>query len=190
VAAVAIYPAQMTVQEFEVYPFPDGKVELVRGEPRVMPPAETPHGMVQMNLLRRLIPFVYERKLGYLFNDGHGYELLALPRTVRNPDMAFIRSSRIPPEGVTRGFFKGAPDLVVEVLSPSESASDLQEKIDDYFAAGTEEIWVIDPIRRRARIVSADAPTRSYRTDESLTGSAVLPGFQIAVAALFEGLAP
>lgn len=189
-ATVATYPAQMTVEEFEVYPFPDGKIELVRGEPRVMPPAEIPHGHVQMNLLRRLIPFVYERKLGHLFTDGHGYVLLALPRTVRNPDTAFVRASRMSPKGAKPGFFKGAPDMVVEVLSPFESASDLQEKIDDYFASGTEEIWVIDPRRRTARILSVGGQVQSFRAEESFTGSAVLPGFQMAVAELFEGLAP
>ena len=189
-SAVATYPEQMTVEEFEAFPFPDGKIELVRGEPRVMPPAETPHGWVQMNLLRRLIPFVYERKVGHLVTDGHGYVLLALPRTVRNPDMAFIRASRMSPKGAKPGFFKGAPDMVVEVLSPSESASELQEKIDDYFASGTEEIWVIDPRRRNARILSADGRLRAFQPDGLLEGSTVLPGFQMEVAALFDGLAP
>ena len=188
--AVTAYPEQMTVEEFETYPFPDGKIELVRGEPRVMPPAAIPHGQVQMNLLRRLIPFVYDRRLGHLFTDGHGYELLALPRTVRNPDMAFVRANRIPPEGVKPGFFKGAPDLIVEVLSPSERAWELQEKINDYFASGTEEIWVIDPKRRSVMAVQLVAAVRTFDTTATFEGSTVLPGFQIEVAALFEGLAP
>lgn len=186
---VTAHPAFMTVEEFESFNFPEGKVELVRGEPRVMSPAGAPHAVVASNLLRHLLPFVHDHRLGQVFGDGLGYELIALPHTVRNPDASFVRASRLPPGGFTRGFLKMPPDLVVEVLSPSEAAWELEEKLDDYRAAGTPLIWVIDPKRRTVMVVSGDAPTRWIRADETLDGGDVVPGFRCRVSELFEGLA-
>ena len=190
-SSVITYPASMTVAEFEVYPFPDGKVELVRGEPRVMSPAGGGHGVVQGNLSSLLQPFVREHRLGRVFNDGVGFELIKLPRTVRNPDLSFVRSGRLPAGGVgRRGFLKMAPDLSVEVLSPDESAAELQEKIDDYQASGTPLIWVIDPDRCTVRVLQRYAQERVLGADETLDGGDVIPGFTCPVSELFEGLAP
>lgn len=188
-SVVTAYPAFMTVAEFEEYSFPDGKVELVRGEPRVMPPAGAPHGGVQSNLLGLLLPFVNEHRLGRVFTDGLGYELIKLPHTVRNPDASFVRAERLPAGGLQRGFLKVAPDLIVEVLSPSEQAWELEEKLEDYRLAGTPLMWVIDPNRRTVMVVSRDAPLRWLRADDLLDGGDVIPGFQCRVAELFEGLA-
>jgi Uma2 family endonuclease len=180
----------MTADEFLVHEFPDGKVELVRGEPRVNPPAGAPHGVVASNLLRHLIRHVDDHDLGRVFGDGVGYELLVLPHTVRAPDVSFIRTGRMPAEGVRRGFMKMAPDLAVEVLSPSETASELAEKLDDYRAAQTPLIWVIDPERRDVTIMPRDKPVRLVKIGDTLDGDDVLPGFRMAVVDLFLGLAP
>ena len=188
-AAVSAYPAYMTVEEFAEYPFPDGKVELVRGEPRVMPPAGAPHGRVQSNLARLLLPFVHEHRLGWVFNDGLGIELMALPRTVRNPDLSFVRASRLPRGGVSQGFLKVPPDLAVEVLSPSETKRDVEDKLADYRACGTVLLWVIDPKRRTVTVLSGDEPARVLTIDDTLDGGDVIPGFSCRVAELFEGLA-
>ena len=187
---VAAFPRQMTVEEFEAYPFPDGKVELVRGEPRIMPPAGASHAGIESNVVGMLIPFVNERRLGRVFTDGLGYELIALPRTVRNPDASFVRADRLPSQGLERGFLRMAPDLAVEVLSPTETASALQEKLDDYRSAGTSLLWVIDPTRRAINVVSHDAPARWLHDDDILDGGNVLPGFQCPISALFDGIAP
>jgi Uma2 family endonuclease len=190
VSSVA-YPSFMTVEEFETYPFPDGKVELVRGEPRVMSPAGGGHGVVQGNLSRLLLPFVHQQRLGRVFNDGVGFELIALPRTVRNPDLSFVRSDRLPSQGIRRrGFLKMAPDLAVEILSPDESAAELQEKVDDYQASGTPLIWVIDPERYTVRVLQLYGQERVLGADETLDGGDVIPGFTCPVWELFEGLAP
>ena len=179
----------MTVDEFLEYPFPNGKVELVRGEPRVSEPAGGRHGWVLSNLARLFYRYLDTHPVGRFFNDGVGYELRALPRTVRSPDASFIRAEHLPPEGVGPGFLKMAPDLAVEVLSPSEPAGELEEKLDDYRAAGTPLIWVIDPERRTVMIVSADAPVRWLRADDALDAGDIVPGFSCKVTELFEGLA-
>ena len=84
---------------------------------------------------------------------------------------------------------KLAPDLAVEVLSPSETASELEEKLDDYLVSGTRLIWIVNPVRRTVMVVSNDAPVRWLREGETLDGGAVVPGFSCAVAEIFEGIA-
>jgi Uma2 family endonuclease len=127
--------------------------------------------------------------LGRVFSDGVGYELLRLPHTVRVPDGSFVRADRLPAEGIGPGLLKLAPDLAVEVLSPSETASDLEEKLDDYTAAGTPLIWVVDPVRRTVMVVAADAAVRWLREPDTLDAGGVIPGFSCAVSAIFEGIA-
>ena len=179
----------MTPDEFLVHSLPDGKAELVRGELRVTPPAGGPHGRVATNLVIQLSKYLDGRGLGWVYADGVGYQLLELPRTVRSPDASFVRAHRLPQDGIGPGFLKLAPDLAVEVLSPNESASELEEKLDDYRACGTPLLWVIDPARRTVMIVASDAPVRWLREADTLSGGSVVPGFSCGVAELFEGIA-
>lgn len=179
----------MTVEEFLEHPTPEGKAELVRGELRVTPPAGGPHGAAGSNLLFMLTAYVRQHALGRAFGDGVGYQLLRLPHTVRVPDASYVRADRLPEEGIGPGLLKLAPDLAVEVLSPSETASDLEEKLDDFTVAGTPLIWVIDPIRRTVRVIDRSAPVQWLREGDSLYGGNVVPGFSCAVTDIFEGIA-
>ena len=179
----------MTPDEFLVCSVPDGRAELVRGELRVTPPHGGPHGRAATNVVVLLSAYVEPRGLGWVFADGAGYLLLELPRTVRSPDASFVRADRLPAEGVGPGFLKVAPDIAVEVLSPSESASELEEKLDDYRACGTPLIWIVDTVRRSVMVVASDAPVRSLREGDTLAGGDVIPGFTCEVAGLFKGIA-
>jgi Uma2 family endonuclease len=183
-------PAAMllTVEEFLNLSLPDGKAELVRGELRMSPPPGAPHGMAATNLLLALGVHVRQRQLGHAFGDSFGYELVRLPRTVRVPDVSFVRADRLPEQGVGPGLLKLAPDLAVEVLSPSETASDLEEKLDDYARAGTPLIWVVDPVRRTVMVIPADQPARWVREGDVIDGGTVIPGFVIPLSAIFEGI--
>ena len=179
----------MTADEFLVHSVPDGKAELVRGELRVTPPPGAPHGVAAINLIFLLGVHARQRELGRVFGDGFGYELLRLPRTVRVPDGSFVRADRLPEAGIGPGLLRLAPDLAIEVLSPTETASELEEKLDDYLVSGTPLIWVVDPVRRTVMIVSADAPVRWLREGDTLDGGGVIPGFACAVSDIFEGIA-
>lgn len=192
----------LTAEEFLSVPSDDGvRQELVRGEVRHVSAAGGAHGRVGANLYDALMPFVRSRRLGTCFFDGTGFLLplpLALQRrspdgaprdTVRSPDVAFVRRARVPAGGFGPGWVPLAPDLAVEVLSPSETASDTQEKLADYRAAGTELLWVADPARRLVTVYASDAPTRWLREGEVLEGGAVVPGFALPVTALFEDVA-
>ena len=182
-------PMSMTVEEFLASSVPDGKAELVRGELRVTPPPGAPHGVAGSNLVFMLTTYVRRHRLGRVFGDSFGYELVRLPRTVRVPDGSFVRAERLPPEGIGPGLLKFAPDLAIEVLSPGESASELEEKLDDYLYSGTQLTWVVDPARRTVMIVAADAPVRWLRESETLDGGKVVSGFTCAVSDIFEGIA-
>ena len=185
-----VSPVSMTAEEFLAYPVEDAKAELVRGELRVSPPAGGPHGVAAGNLFLALGAYVRTHGLGRVFGDGFGYELLRLPRTVRVPDGSYVRAERLPPDGIGPGLLKLAPDLAIEVLSPSETASELEEKLDDYLVSGTPLIWVVDPVRRTVMIVSSDAPIRWLREGDTLEAGAVIPGFTCPVSEIFDGIAP
>jgi Uma2 family endonuclease len=179
----------MTAEEFLTQSVPEGKAELVRGELRVTPPPGGPHAVAESNLVRVLWAYVGQHALGRVFTDSTGYELVRLPHTVRVPDVSFVQAGRLPAEGVGPGLFTMAPDLAVEVLSPSETASELEEKLSDYAIAGTPLVWVVDPIHRTVRVLAADAPVKWLREGETLDGGTVLPGFSCAVVDVFDGIA-
>jgi Uma2 family endonuclease len=181
--------ATLTVPEFAVHPAAAGASELVAGEIRMMAPASGAHGAVAGAIFAAVNAFVEQRQLGVCFPDNTGFALPGIENTVRSPDMAFVRGDRLPADGLSSGFVELAPDLVVEVLSPTETASDLEEKLRDYLASGTTLAWVIDPAKRVIIVRAADAPVRWLLADDLLEGGPVLPGFSIPVAGLFARLA-
>jgi Uma2 family endonuclease len=84
-----------------------------------------------------------------------------------------------------RGFFQGHPDLAVEVLSPDDSASEVLDKIEDWLAAGTQSVWIVDPRRKTISIHRSTAPVRVYHESEEITDEPLLPGFRLRVADVF-----
>lgn len=156
-------------------------------KPRRAPGA--PHGSAAINLVVMLAVHVKANGLGRVFGDSFGYILTQLPHTVRAPDLSFVRADRLPPEGIGPGLLRFAPDLAVEVLSPSESASELEEKLADYTTAGTRLIWVVDPARRTVMILDQSRPVRWLQESDVLEGGEVVPGFTCRVAEIFEGIA-
>jgi len=119
-----------------------------------------------------------------------GYQCFPLhPGRVRRPDVSSIRADRLPaPDRRAAGFILVRPDLAVEVVSPTDRAYDLREKLDDYRDAGIPLVWVVYPPSRRIHILRADGSTAEVGPDDELTGEAVLPGFRCRVADLFAGL--
>ena len=163
--------------------------ELVRGEVRPMSPAGIRHHVIAGNLFAALLRYVQGHPIGRVLMDNAGFRLPipdAEDDTVRSPDVAFVSFERMP--DVPVGFAPVAPDLAVEVLSPGDTVRDLDERMDDYFAAGTRAVWVIDPDRRTAAQHSTTAPTRRLREGDTLDGADVVPGFTLPVRALFDGL--
>jgi Uma2 family endonuclease len=180
----------MSVEEFEALAptLPDGKAELVRGEVRLMSPASPIHGVVATNVAILVGQFVRSRRIGLVLADNTGFTLVDLPRTVRSPDGAWFSPERLALGAITERFGRVCPDLVVEVLSPDETARELQEKLDDYWAAGAREAWVFDPRRRTVTVKRPGEPDRVLQESDTLSDT-VVPGFSCLVAEFFEGIA-
>ena len=180
----------MTAEEFLLYPLPDGKAELVRGELRVIPPAGGPHGTAATNLLFMLGTHARQQRSWSRIRptaSGMSSCVFRAPFVCRT--LSFVRADRLPEGGIGPGLLKLAPDLAVEVLSPSETASELEEKLDDYTIAGTPLVWVVDPVRRTVMIVAINAPVRWLREGDTLDGGDVIAGFACEVSDIFEGIA-
>jgi Uma2 family endonuclease len=179
----------LTADEFLRHPAANRPSELVRGEVREMTPAGGAHGVIAAAVFRALDRFVEENHLGICFSDNTGFALAGVENTVRSPDAAFVRADRLPAAGIGSGWMTVAPDLVVEIVSPNETDSELEEKLRDYRVAGTMLAWVIDPIAGTVSVQSSSAPEVLLSESDTLYGGDVLPGFEMPVSSLFERLA-
>jgi Uma2 family endonuclease len=177
-------PARFVTAE-ELLQYPDSRYsELVRGVPHVCEPPGGVHGRIAGRMVARLGDYVDRLGLGTVMVEA-GYVLQRAPDTVRGPDVSFISAARLPPERIPEQFIPGAPDLAVEILSPSSRWTDVEERITDYLDAGTRLVWVIDPRERRAIVRYPDRPPKFVATGGSLDGEDVVHGFALSLAELF-----
>jgi len=171
----------------DLFTLPDDgfRYELVKGELRRMPPSGGEHGVVVVNFTVLIGQFVKANALGAVFGAETGFRLASNPDTVRAPDLAFVRRERIPEGGIPRDFWPGAPDLAVEVVSPSDRYTDIEEKTQDWLDAGTRMVVVVNP--RNRTIVVYRSRTDVIRLTESdlFDGGDVLPGFTCRVSDFF-----
>lgn len=177
-------PKQLMTAESLLANHPKQRCELVQGEIRLMSPAGSEHGWVIVNVTAPLGVFVKEKKLGYIFGAETGFLIERDPDTVRAPDVAFVSAERISDRPPAQ-FFPGAPDLAVEVLSPGDTASEVQEKAEAWLASGCKEVWLVDPRRKTATKLIPAEDSIVQQSVETLTTD-LLPGFSLAVAQLFE----
>ena len=171
----------LTLEQFEQLPDDGMRHELDEGELVSMPPTAIDHGEIQLEVAYLLKKFVRSRSLGTVLVET-GFRLSR--GTVRAPDVSFIRADRMRKRDRQR-LFEGAPDLAVEVISPSESASDIAHKVEQYLHAGAE-VWVV--VYPRSRTVHMYEPSKTGRVLEAgdlLESPALLPGFSVSVSELF-----
>jgi Uma2 family endonuclease len=164
----------------------DQRRELVKGELRTMAPAGFEHGRVTMKLAKLLVIHVENNKLGIILGAETGFKLSKNPDTVRATDISFVAAARIPAGSHVRGYWEGGPDLAVEVLSPSDSAEEVEEKIDDYLNAGTRLVWILSPRRRTIAVHRGGRDVQLLRDTDTLNGEDVIPGFACKVAEAFD----
>jgi len=173
----------MTADELLQVRIPDKHVELVRGVLVVREPAGSTHGLVAMSLGAELTVYVKRTGAGGVFAAETGFKLATDPDTVRAPDIAFVRRELMPPPDAT-GYPALAPDLVVEVLSPGDRPGEVLAKVADWLSAGTRLVWVVEPLRRLARVYRHDGSETIVTADGALDGEDVLPGFSCSLASI------
>jgi Uma2 family endonuclease len=133
-----------------------------------------------------LYVFVRQHDLGEVGGADWGARLFANPDTVRVPDVAFVRKERLRDGKLPRRFQDGAPDLVVEVLSPSDRYRRTARKVAEYLRAGASLVWIIDPDERSAVVHRADGSMDEYGADGVLDGGDLLPGFTLNLAEIWK----
>ena len=161
------------------------RAELVRGGLIVMTPAGGRHGQVAHKVGLIIGNHVLDRNLGRVFAAETGFLLQRGPDTVRAPDVAFVAAERLGTGEIPTGFLEMAPDLVVEVVSPSDSANAVQAKVDDWLGAGTRLVWVVDPETRSVTVHRPARPGAVLPESSTLDGAPVFSDFRVPVRDLF-----
>ena len=162
------------------------RYELVKGELIAMTPASPSHGKIANTLAFFLTSYVRQHQLGEVYAAESGFKLAQDPDTVRAPDLAFIVQERIPPKEEQDGFWAVAPDLVAEVISPNDTAQDVQAKVIEWLATGVRLVWVVYPDERMVTEYRSPTQVRVLTTGDSLDGGDVVPGFTCPLSDLFD----
>ena len=160
--------------------------ELVGGRIVRMTPTNPTHGRIEVNVAAALTAFVRTQNLGVVMAGEVGVFTARNPDTVRAPDVLFLSHERDFRRTRRDGFLEVAPDLVVEILSPTDRPDAVRRKLDEYFAAGVRLAWVIDPATRTVRVHPAHGEPRTLAAGDVLTGDDVLPGFLLPTQEVFE----
>ena len=174
----------LTADDFWHLPDEGKRLELVRGEVIEAMPTNGEHGAIAGMFVHFLIQWARPIKAGIAGTES-GIILDRDPDIVRAADVHFVRADRLPMGRPSAQFYDFAPDLAVEVISPTETAEGVQEKVRDYLAAGTGLVILVYPRTRLLIAHAADGSSRTYREDEVFSDSTVLPGFSCHVAELF-----
>lgn len=161
------------------------RYELVKGELIKMPPAGNLHGKQTMRLSWRLAQHVELNDLGVVYAAETGFKLASDPDTVRGADIAFVSRKRLEELGKVEGFFPGAPDLAVEVISPGDTYTEVEEKVAEYFESGTLLVWVVNPRRKTITVYRSLNDITILTEKDTLEGGHVVEGFSCQVSEVF-----
>ena len=156
----------MTAEELERMPDDDSvRTELDEGELITMPPAGGEHSNFGVEIGSLLNSFVKRHRLGKVYGADGGFRLK--PDTVRVPDVSFVRAKRIS-DVHRKGFMNGAPDLAIEIFSPSDSVRQLMRKTKQYFAAGCHTVWIVYPDQREVNVLEATGTDRLLTAEDTM----------------------
>jgi Uma2 family endonuclease len=168
----------------ELFNLPDGpyRHELIKGELLTMPSPGAKHSVVSINLSAPLAVYVKAKKLGVVTADA-GFILERNPDTVLGPDISFIRSERI--STIPDGYLELVPDLVIEVVSPSQSRPKMERKASQWLEHGAQGVWLVNPRTRTIEVRRATGESQQLLEGDDLTGGDLVPGFRIPVSEIF-----
>ena len=165
------------------------RYELVNGELIDMGNSGAKHGYVAVILSAALFNCVSTRKLGAMFDSSTAFKMKSGNK--RSPDISFMAKERLQRlEDLPDGFLEGAPDLAVEILSPSNTVEEIHNKLVEYFENGSRLVWVIHPKEQYVLVYrSAQSPDRLLKSTDALDGEEIVPSFTLPIADLFQKLA-
>lgn len=172
----------MTDEELLSLPSDGYKYEYVKGELRLSP-AGLEHEAIGIRLASLLLNHVKTFQLGEVYGSSTGYRLRN--GNLRSPDVSFVKRQRLPDGKSPKGFAHFAPDLAVEILSPSDSMNEINEKISEYFDNGTSLVWVINPDSQTVMVYLSPINRCLFQAEDELTGGDIIPGFRCHVKELF-----
>lgn len=160
--------------------------ELIRGVLWEMTPTGQEHGWIVALLTRELVVHVEVHRLGIVIAGESGVQLEHDPDTVRAPDIAFTSAQRLPADRITRRYAEVVPDLVVEVVSPSDRHAEVRDKARMWLSFGVQMVWMVFPVACTVEVHRAGADAAQTLTEaDSLDGGSVLPGFSYPLSQLF-----
>jgi Uma2 family endonuclease len=171
----------------ELFQLPDNgqRRELVAGELREMAPSGHEHGRIIMRLSVPLGQYVEAHRLGAVYAAETGFQLARDPDTVRAPDIAFVANDRLASVPQGPGFFPGAPDLAVEVVSPGDTYAEVESKVGQWLEAGSRMVLVVNPRNRTLKVYRSLTELTVLTENDLVEGADVVPGFQIPVSNIF-----
>jgi Uma2 family endonuclease len=178
----------MTADELIRMPEDGYRYELIEGELHQLLLLGAQQGCICGNLSSRLTSYVRSGNLGAVVAGGTGFLIARDPDTVRAPDIAFVSQEQLVRCGIPTGHFPEAPALAVEVVSPGDTAEEVDSKIRCWLAAGTKLAWVVYPRGRTVTVYRSLDDIHVLTEKDQLTGDPVVPGFACAVADLFSGI--
>ncbi|MDE0199951.1 MAG: Uma2 family endonuclease [Caldilineaceae bacterium] len=161
-----------------------GPCELIDGVIVRLSPAGGIHGFLESRLGRRLGTFVEDTEAGWCLVGEIGIYIRHDPDRIRGADLAFWSRAKLP-DGPPSGFIDVAPDLVVEILSPTDSWAETRQKINDYFSIGVDTLWIVDPGEETVFVYPSASQRTALRTGDTLVGAGPLTGFTLPVSELF-----
>lgn len=176
--------ATITLEELARMPDDGFLHEIDEGQLIVMTRPNFRHGVIQANIVGMLREHVRRNKLGRVLSES-GFILGKRPEILRGPDVAFVRADRLH-EVPEDGWAEMGPDLVVEIVSPSDTARQIDRKVHQYLAAGTLSVWVVYPDTKSVHVFEPGGIARVVEIDGTLTSPQALPGFEVVVREIFE----
>lgn len=167
----------------------DSRMELIDGEPFEMSPTGQHHTVVSARISRQLTRYSLDRPEYHVWGNEGGYLLKSNPDTVLAPDIAVLTEeqvNKLPHQ--SNAFIPLAPALVAEVKSHSDRESVIARKLSIYLEAGVQEVWWVRPQEGQMSVHRPDRAHEIVATDQTFTGSDVLPGFSLSMPDLLNSL--
>jgi Uma2 family endonuclease len=177
-------PRYVTADELLRMPDDGVRRELIDGEIHTMAPAGEEHSAIAGNFVAELGGYVRKHRLGQIYTEG-GFKIRVGPDTVLSPDAAFVTRERLAEVRIGKGFRLGAPDLVVEVVSPGDSFVEVEAKVMKWLGAGCRMVIIVNPLRRAASVYRSPSDVVLLTEDDEIDGGDVVPGWKLSLREIF-----